>query len=55
MSNNNHSINEFDFHLICEYFSSTNRQGPGSESCTLKAFSFLTDFGRKPPSKAIKI
>lgn len=48
MSNNNHSINEFDFHLICEYFSSTNRQGPGSESCTLKAFSFLTDLPAMP-------
>ena len=38
MSNNNHSINEFDFQLICEYFSSTDRQGPGNESSTLKAF-----------------
>lgn len=38
---NNHSINEFDFNLICEYFSSTHRQGPGSEECTLKALSFI--------------
>lgn len=43
MSNNNHSINEFDFQLICEYFSSTDRQGPGSEASTLKAFSYLKD------------
>lgn len=48
MNNNNHSINEFDFHLICEYFSSTDRQGPGSESCTLKAFSFLKDLPAMP-------
>ena len=41
MSNNNHSINEFDFNLICEYFSSTERQGPGSEEATLKALQLL--------------
>ena len=41
MSNNNHSINEFDFNLICEYFSSTKRQGPGSEEATLKALQLL--------------
>ena len=39
MNNDNHSINEFEFQLICEYFSSTDRQGPGSEVSTLKAFS----------------
>lgn len=36
------SINNFDFSLICEYFSSTDRQGPGSEASTLRALSFLT-------------
>lgn len=30
MSNENKSIHEFDFSLICEYFSSVERQGPGS-------------------------
>jgi len=48
MSNNNHSINEFDFQLICEYFSSTDRQGPGSEASTLKAFSYLKDLPNHP-------
>lgn len=48
MSNDNHSINEFDFQLICEYFSSTNRQGPGSEVSTLKAFSYLKDLPNHP-------
>lgn len=28
MSNENKSIHEFDFNLICEYFSSVERQGP---------------------------
>ena len=30
MSNENKSIHEFDFSLICEYFSSVERQGPGT-------------------------
>lgn len=42
MSNtDNKSIHEFDFNLICEYFSSTDRQGPGSPEVTLKALSFI--------------
>lgn len=42
MSNtDNKSIHEFDFNLICEYFSSTERQGPGSPEATLKALSFI--------------
>lgn len=41
MSNNNKSINEFDFNLICEYFSSIERQGPGSPEATLKALNFI--------------
>jgi SAM-dependent methyltransferase len=40
MSNENKSIHEFDFSLICEYFSSIDRQGPGSPEMTLKALSF---------------
>lgn len=31
------NIHEFDFALICEYFSSLRRQGPGSEQATLRA------------------
>lgn len=32
---------EFDFSLICEYFSGINRQGPGSDESTLHALSFV--------------
>ncbi|PKL42963.1 MAG: SAM-dependent methyltransferase [Candidatus Riflebacteria bacterium HGW-Riflebacteria-2] len=41
MSEENRSIHEFDFSLICEYFSSVERQGPGSPEVTLKALSFI--------------
>jgi len=41
MSNENKSIHEFDFNLICEYFSAIERQGPGSREVTLKALSFI--------------
>jgi ubiquinone/menaquinone biosynthesis C-methylase UbiE len=49
MSNENKSIHEFDFNLICEYYSSVERQGPGSPEVTIKALSFidnLTDESR---------
>lgn len=49
MDNENKSIHEFDFNLICEYFSGLERQGPGSPEVTLKALSFidnLTDESR---------
>jgi ubiquinone/menaquinone biosynthesis C-methylase UbiE len=41
MSNHDKSIHEFDFTLICEYFSSLERQGPGSRETTVKALSFI--------------
>lgn len=41
MSNDNKSIHEFDFTLICEYFSSLERQGPGSPEATLTALGFI--------------
>jgi len=41
MSNENKSIHEFDFNLICEYFASIERQGPGSPEVTMKALSFI--------------
>lgn len=41
MNNENKSIHDFDFNLICEYFSSMQRQGPGSPDMTLKALSFI--------------
>lgn len=49
MNNENNSIHEFDFSLICEYFSGIERQGPGSPEVTIKALSFvdgLTDESR---------
>lgn len=41
MNNENTSIREFDFNLICEYFSGLERQGPGSPEVTLKALEFI--------------
>ncbi|NLV25474.1 MAG: class I SAM-dependent methyltransferase [Deltaproteobacteria bacterium] len=41
MSGENKSIHEFDFGLICEYFSGMERQGPGSPEVTVKALSFI--------------
>ncbi len=41
MGNENKSIHEFDFNLICEYFSVLERQGPGSPEVTIKALSFI--------------
>jgi len=41
------SIHEFDFNLICEYFSSLERQGPGSPEVTLKALSFIDNLNEK--------
>ncbi len=41
MSNENKSIHEFDFGLICEYFSYIERQGPGSPEVTQKALGFI--------------
>lgn len=41
MSNENKTIYEFDFSLICEYFSNVERQGPGSPEVTIKALNFI--------------
>lgn len=41
MSNEIKSIHEFDFNLICEYYSNLERQGPGSPDVTIKAMSFI--------------
>lgn len=49
MDNKNKSIHDFDFNLICDYFSGLERQGPGSPEVTVKALSFidnLTDGSR---------
>ncbi len=47
MSNENKSIHEFDFNLICEYFSLIERQGPGSRETTIKALSFIDNLNDK--------
>lgn len=41
MNNEYKTIHEFDFNLICEFFSTMERQGPGSPDVTLKALSFV--------------
>ncbi len=41
MSDGNKSIHDFDFNMICEYFSGLERQGPGSPEVTIKALSFI--------------
>ncbi len=49
MSNDIKTIHDFDFNLICEYFSNVERQGPGSPEVTIKALNFidnLTDNSR---------
>ena len=48
MSNENiTTIHEFDFNLICDFFSNTQRQGPGSPEVTLKALSFIDNLTDK--------
>lgn len=49
MNNENKTIREFDFNLICEYFSNVERQGPGSPEATLKALGFID--GLTPQSR----
>ena len=41
MSDETKSIHEFNFDLICEYFSAIEWQGPGSPEMTLKALGFI--------------
>ena len=47
MNDENESIHEFDFRLICEYFSTIERQGPGSPEITVKALSFVDNLTTK--------
>ena len=47
MSKENKSIHEFDFNLICEYYSGMERQGPGSPEVTIKALSFIDNLTEK--------
>jgi SAM-dependent methyltransferase len=41
MENEHSLIHEFDFSILCEYFSGLERQGPGSPEMTLRALSFI--------------
>ena len=41
MSNDKLSIHDFDINIIYEYFSNTERQGPGNSEETIKALSFI--------------
>jgi ubiquinone/menaquinone biosynthesis C-methylase UbiE len=43
MNDDNKTIHDFDFNLICEYFSTLERQGPGSPEVTIKALSFISN------------
>ena len=47
MNTENKSIHEFDINLICEYFSSLKRQGPGSPEVTLKALGFIDNLSEQ--------
>lgn len=47
MSNDNKTIHGIDVNLICEYFLSTERQGPGSPEVTFKALSFIDNLTDK--------
>lgn len=41
MNDETSKIHDFDFNLICEYFSLIDRQGPGSPEMTVKALGFI--------------
>ncbi|MBN2747559.1 MAG: class I SAM-dependent methyltransferase [Bacteroidales bacterium] len=41
MNEEHSSIHDFNFDLICEYYSAIDRQGPGSPEVTIKALSFI--------------
>ncbi|MCE5214576.1 MAG: class I SAM-dependent methyltransferase, partial [Methanobacterium sp.] len=47
MSDEEHNIHDFDIALICEYFSSMDRQGPGGKEATIKALSFIDNLHEK--------
>lgn len=47
MTDENKSIHEFDIKLICEYFSTLERQGPGSPEVTIKALSFIDNLNEQ--------
>lgn len=46
MSNDTQTIHEFDLNTIYDYFTDTERQGPGSPEVTLKALSFIDELSQ---------
>lgn len=47
MNNEQHTIHEFDLNIIYDFFSNSERQGPGSPEETLKALSFIDGLAEK--------
>lgn len=47
MSNEEQNVHDFDVELICEYYLSMDRQGPGSPEVTIKALSFIDNLNEK--------
>ncbi len=47
MSNEKQTIYDFDLSIIYDYFSDTERQGPGSPGITIKALSFIDGLSEK--------
>ena len=47
MSNEKQTIHEFDLNIIHDFFSNTERQGPGSSEETLKALNFIEGLTEK--------
>lgn len=48
MSTEETTIHDFDFDLICEYFSGMERQAPGSPEMTRKALGFIDNLTENP-------
>ena len=47
MENEATLIHDFDSNLICDYFGSLERQGPGSPESTIRALSFIDNFSNE--------
>lgn len=47
MNDEKQTIHEFDLNIIYDYFSNTERQGPGSPEVTLKALGFINGLTEK--------
>ena len=47
MNDEKQTIHDFDINIIYEYFSNTERQGPGNAEETLKALNFITGLTEK--------